>query len=254
LRASDSSRRPAARVVGILDLQPGRRHAGPVLDGDELRGARPLRRRGDPLRDLRPRQLAQHVSNATRTAASVTRPFFRQPYTACVYEGAIGAVGVMVNAVAHIRHLQSTMAGIFARISMSFDRQSGQLMTSHEEILGRTTAACHGNRGSPGSRFSNSTPPPRNPCLPPRSGAVQPRGTCVVIRSRLKSRSAMPWQCPACRTPIRYSEIDGRPRQGKVYRCHICRLELVLDTKRDRFTLAPLETDEPPPRTRRHDS
>jgi hypothetical protein len=50
----------------------------------------------------------------------------------------------------------------------------------------------------------------------------------------------MPWQCPACHLPIHHSEIAMRPRAGVVYRCHICRLELVLDPKEDRLTVAPL--------------
>ena len=37
----------------------------------------------------------------------------------------------------------------------------------------------------------------------------------------------MPWKCPACQTQIRHDGDGPRPKQ--VYRCPVCRLELVLD-------------------------
>jgi hypothetical protein len=57
----------------------------------------------------------------------------------------------------------------------------------------------------------------------------------------------MTWTCPACRTTIQHTEETPRP--DIVYRCHICRLELVADAERDRLTLAPLpgETHTPAP-------
>jgi hypothetical protein len=46
----------------------------------------------------------------------------------------------------------------------------------------------------------------------------------------------MPWKCPACQTEIRH---DGdRPELGRVYRCHVCHLELVLDNLTNELTLA----------------
>jgi hypothetical protein len=48
----------------------------------------------------------------------------------------------------------------------------------------------------------------------------------------------MPWRCPACETPIRHSEHEERPRTGVLYRCHLCRIELVLDVRTDRLTAA----------------
>jgi hypothetical protein len=42
----------------------------------------------------------------------------------------------------------------------------------------------------------------------------------------------MPWKCPACSTPIRQQLTaagDDAPRPGVIYRCTVCRLELVLD-------------------------
>ena len=41
----------------------------------------------------------------------------------------------------------------------------------------------------------------------------------------------MPWKCPACSTPIRQQLTaagDDSPRPGVIYRCSVCRLELVL--------------------------
>jgi hypothetical protein len=54
----------------------------------------------------------------------------------------------------------------------------------------------------------------------------------------------MPWKCPACHLPILHNEVEDRPRPGAAYRCHICRLELVLDPKTDHFTVAPMRDDE----------
>jgi len=50
----------------------------------------------------------------------------------------------------------------------------------------------------------------------------------------------MPWTCPACRLPITHSETEVRPRHGVTYRCHVCRLELVVDRWDGRLVLAPL--------------
>jgi hypothetical protein len=48
----------------------------------------------------------------------------------------------------------------------------------------------------------------------------------------------MPWRCPACQTPIRHDEDAPRPRT--IYRCHVCRLELILDETTHKLTVAPL--------------
>ena len=50
----------------------------------------------------------------------------------------------------------------------------------------------------------------------------------------------MPWRCPACSEQIRHAENEEQPRPGVTYRCHICRLELMLDTATARLTVAPL--------------
>src|SRR5262249_41275345 len=58
----------------------------------------------------------------------------------------------------------------------------------------------------------------------------------------------MPWKCPACQTQIAH---DGDvPERKRVYRCHVCRLELVFDETLQQLTVAPLlmlrrETDPP---------
>jgi hypothetical protein len=39
----------------------------------------------------------------------------------------------------------------------------------------------------------------------------------------------MPWSCPACGSSIQHDPGEARPRFGVRYRCHLCRLELVMD-------------------------
>lgn len=53
----------------------------------------------------------------------------------------------------------------------------------------------------------------------------------------------MPWTCPACRMTIQHRE--DVPRPNVVYRCHICRLELVNDPVTGKMTIAPLPSDQP---------
>ena len=55
----------------------------------------------------------------------------------------------------------------------------------------------------------------------------------------------MPWRCPACRIPIQHSDLEPTPRLSIRYRCHVCRLELILDPDTDVLTIAPfLEGEE----------
>jgi len=58
----------------------------------------------------------------------------------------------------------------------------------------------------------------------------------------------MPWRCPACQSPINHSPIEAQPRAGVRYRCHICRLELELDTDTNELDVAPFDiaADQPP--------
>jgi hypothetical protein len=53
----------------------------------------------------------------------------------------------------------------------------------------------------------------------------------------------MAWKCPACQTQI-FHEGDG-PQPGQIYRCHICRLELILDEALQQLTVAPRPGDPP---------
>jgi len=51
----------------------------------------------------------------------------------------------------------------------------------------------------------------------------------------------MPWSCPACATHINTALNETMPRAGAVYRCHVCRLELVLDAATGKMKIAPME-------------
>jgi hypothetical protein len=53
----------------------------------------------------------------------------------------------------------------------------------------------------------------------------------------------MPWKCPACDIPIRHSETEYTPRPGVYYRCHVCRLELMLDPATNKLVVRPLEEE-----------
>jgi hypothetical protein len=53
----------------------------------------------------------------------------------------------------------------------------------------------------------------------------------------------MPWRCPACQIPINHSDSEHQPRLGQRYRCHVCRLELVVDVITSKLTVAPLGFD-----------
>lgn len=61
----------------------------------------------------------------------------------------------------------------------------------------------------------------------------------------------MPWKCPACDSEIRHRDVEDRPRPGERYRCHICRLDLMVNPETDRLTVAPLPSDEPDLKTRK---
>jgi len=65
----------------------------------------------------------------------------------------------------------------------------------------------------------------------------------------------MPWTCPACRTAVRHTEAEPLPRVGAIYRCPICRIELVVDTRTSKMKVAPIaaaaDGDKPRARKRR---
>jgi hypothetical protein len=48
----------------------------------------------------------------------------------------------------------------------------------------------------------------------------------------------MPWKCPACRTSLQRRDGDA-PRSRVIYRCHVCRLELVFNADTGQLDLAP---------------
>jgi hypothetical protein len=51
----------------------------------------------------------------------------------------------------------------------------------------------------------------------------------------------MPWKCPACQTAIAHDPAAALPSRNTIYRCHVCRLELVVDPFSHKLALAPLE-------------
>ena len=52
----------------------------------------------------------------------------------------------------------------------------------------------------------------------------------------------MPWRCPACQTAITHDPAASMPSPHTVYRCHVCRLELVVDPSDNKLALAPLDS------------
>ena len=52
------------------------------------------------------------------------------------------------------------------------------------------------------------------------------------------ANTPMPWK--ACGVSIRHVDGELQPRAAVIYRCHICRLELVTDLKIGTMVLAPL--------------
>jgi hypothetical protein len=58
----------------------------------------------------------------------------------------------------------------------------------------------------------------------------------------------MPWRCPACSTQITHRLNEEAPRPNVIYRCPVCRLELVVDPDQERLIVAPMpgiDTDGP---------
>jgi hypothetical protein len=56
----------------------------------------------------------------------------------------------------------------------------------------------------------------------------------------------MPWKCPACQTAITHDPAATAPSPDTIYRCHVCRLELVVDPSTGKLTLAPLDNRDRP--------
>jgi len=62
--------------------------------------------------------------------------------------------------------------------------------------------------------------------------------------------SLMPWQCPACSTPLPHNPLEPAPSLKAVYRCAVCRLEFIWDALSAKLVVAPLpETTDTPPKT-----
>jgi len=53
----------------------------------------------------------------------------------------------------------------------------------------------------------------------------------------------MPWKCPACQEAIQHRAGEDKPRVGVQYRCHICRLVLVLDRVTSQLIILEEEED-----------
>jgi len=53
----------------------------------------------------------------------------------------------------------------------------------------------------------------------------------------------MPWTCPYCRLAIQHGESEPAPQAGVVYRCHVCRLDLVFDTGQAKLVVIPSSDD-----------
>jgi uncharacterized protein YbaR (Trm112 family) len=60
--------------------------------------------------------------------------------------------------------------------------------------------------------------------------------------------------CPACQNRIRHSEAEASLWPGVIYRCPVCRLELIVDAEHDRMALAPFARDEDDARRRSTDT
>jgi hypothetical protein len=47
----------------------------------------------------------------------------------------------------------------------------------------------------------------------------------------------MPWTCPACRTQVQHS--TERPRPDRIYRCPVCRLQMIFDSATQKMQVLP---------------
>ena len=61
----------------------------------------------------------------------------------------------------------------------------------------------------------------------------------------------MTWRCPACSQPIRHDPHDVAPTPGIVYRCSVCRLELLVDEQAQKMIVAPLDATKATPLDRK---
>jgi hypothetical protein len=93
------------------------------------------------------------------------------------------------------------------------------------------------------------------PCTPDRSDSIQFFGVREDVLAWPQKRhrffipfvsASMPtrWICPACGQFIGHNQEDV-PSTGVVYRCHICRLELVFDQVKQRLVLVSFDRTGP---------
>ena len=54
-----------------------------------------------------------------------------------------------------------------------------------------------------------------------------------------------PWHCPVCKSIVRLRDVELRPRLGERYRCHVCRLELLLNEVTGLMEIVPFEAELP---------
>ena len=55
----------------------------------------------------------------------------------------------------------------------------------------------------------------------------------------------MPWTCPSCRQKIRHQTDNDRPRPGVIYRCEVCRLNLVFNPTDQRLVARNRDQERP---------
>jgi len=60
----------------------------------------------------------------------------------------------------------------------------------------------------------------------------------------------VPWKCPACGTAVRHDTTDP-PNPKQIYCCHICRLELSLNTVTNRLDVTPFPERRKHPRLKK---
>ena len=50
----------------------------------------------------------------------------------------------------------------------------------------------------------------------------------------------MPWRCPACQLAILHMELETLPQPNARYRCHICRMELMVNPETGKLAVIPV--------------
>jgi len=63
--------------------------------------------------------------------------------------------------------------------------------------------------------------------------------------TRYDSITAVPWNCPNCWYPLTHRPTELAPQIHKIYRCPICKVDLVFDPQKRELVFAPFEPDTP---------